>query len=128
MQLRLTRVFGEKGFSFAEVLVAAAILVVVAAALCGALIRPLQDQLDAERAFRAAFLAQEKAEELKAMPWDKLTAEPETGIPNYPGFRRSVVIENLDSHTKRITIRVSYPMYGGRRGTQTVIFERTVDF
>jgi len=118
----------EKGFSFVEVLVAAAALAVAAAVLCGALIRPLQDQMDAERAFRAAFLAQEKAEELKAVPWDQLAGEPEGEVPGYPGFRRSVSVDAPDQFTKRVTVRVSYPLHGAGRGVQTVTFERTVDF
>lgn len=107
---------------------AAAVLAAAAAVLCGALVRPLQDQVDAGRAFRAAFLAQEKAEELKAVPWDQLAAEPEADVPGYPGFRRSVAVDAPDGFTKRVTVRVSYPLHGAGRGVQTVTFERTVDF
>lgn len=128
MRLQRIKSLGDSGFSFAEVIAAAAILVVAAAILCGALVRPLQDQMDADKAFRAAFLAQEKAEELKAEPWDQLAAEPEAEVPGYPDFKRSVAVETLNQYTKRITVRVSYSQHGAGNGTQVVVFERTVDF
>jgi len=128
LKFQLSKILDKKGFSLIEVLVAAAVLIIATAVLGRALIYPLKDQFNAENAFRAVFLAQGKAEELKAIPWDQLTAEPEAEIPDYPGFKYSVNVKNLNSYTKQVTIRVSYPMYGGKRGVQTVVFERTVDF
>lgn len=77
MKFQLSKILDKKGFSLIEVLVAAAVLIIATAVLGRALIYPLKDQFNAKNAFRAVFLAQGKAEELKAIPWDQLTAEPE---------------------------------------------------
>lgn len=125
MSLKLT--FNKKGFSFLEVLTAAAVLIIAAAVVSSALIYLLRNQVDAERAFYAVFLAQEKAEELKAVPWDQLASEPETEISDYPGFRRKVDVKNTAPQTKQITVQVSYPSYYGKKRIQVIVFERTVD-
>lgn len=118
----------KDGFSFIDVLVATAVLVVSVSILGSALIQPLHNQQDANKALCSAFLAQEKAEELKSVPWDQLVSETEADVPGYPGFKRSVEIETIDGFTKRVTVRVTYPLHGSGRGIQAVTFERTVDF
>lgn len=128
LKFRTNKILNKKGFSFIEVLVATAMLIIATAILAGSLTYPLQNQFNAENAFRAVFLAQEKAEELKATSWNQLVSEPETEITGYQHFKRSVNIKNLNSYTKQITIRVSYPMYSNKSGVLTIVFERTVDF
>ncbi|MGB9801387.1 MAG: type IV pilus modification PilV family protein, partial [Arcobacter sp.] len=120
-------VFNKKGFSFLEILVAAAVLIVIIAMASSVLIFSLKNQVNAERAFYAVFLAQEKAEELKTIPWNQLISEPETEISGYPGFNRRVDIQNPAPQVKQITVQVFYPLYHGKIGVQVIVFERTVD-
>jgi Tfp pilus assembly protein PilV len=126
----LRRISDERGFTLASVVIAAAVLAVAAFILGGLIARSLQDQQASEEGFRAVFLAQEKAEELKSLPFDQVASEPEADVPGCPGFRQSVTVEELNPYTKRVTVRVVYPVRGGsgRTGVQELVFERTVDF
>ncbi len=128
--LRKSRFFDERGTTLASVVAAAAVLAVAAFLLGGLMVRSLQDQQASGEGFRAVFLAQEKAEELKSLPFDQVASEPEADVPGCPGFRRSVLVEEVNPYTKRVTVRVSYPVRGksGGRGSQELVFERTVDF
>ncbi|WP_027719135.1 hypothetical protein [Desulfovirgula thermocuniculi] len=118
----------DRGFSLASVVVAVAFLA-VAAALVGAL---LADSVKAHRASAegqtAAHLALAEAERLKAVPFDELTTVPEGDVPGYPGFRAAVEVEQVNAFTKRVTVRVTYPVQGGERGEQRLTFERTGGF
>lgn len=126
----LRRINEERGFSMVSVVAAAAVLAVAAFLLGGLLVRSLQDQQASEDGFRAAFLAQEKAEEVKSLHFDQVAPEPETEVAGFPGFRRSVGVEQLNSYTKRVRVRVTYPVRGSNGGTgvQELVFESTVDF
>ncbi|NHM28138.1 hypothetical protein G7K71_14345 [Desulfofundulus sp. TPOSR] len=126
----LRKISDERGFTLASVVIAAAVLAVAAFLLGGLIVRSLQDQQASEEGFRAVFLAQEKAEELKSLPFDQVASEPEADVPGCPGFRRSVTVEELNPYTKRVTVRVAYPARGSsdRMGVQELVFERTVDF
>jgi Tfp pilus assembly protein PilV len=123
------RAAGDAGFALAWVVVAAAALGVAAFLLGGLLVRSLHDQRASEDAFLAVLLAQEKAEEIKSLPFDQVAPEPEAEVPGCPGFRRSVAVDQVDPCTKRVAVRVSYAVPGiGRTGAQELVFERTVDF
>lgn len=118
----------QGGFAMMSVVIAAAVLAVAAFLLGGLLIRSHQDQQASENGSRAIFLAQEKAEELKSLSFDQVTSEPEADVPGWPGFKRSVLVEEINPYTKRVTVKVTYPQRGGGQGSQELVFERTVDF
>ncbi|MDI6604227.1 MAG: type II secretion system protein [Thermoanaerobacteraceae bacterium] len=128
-----TKKLNNKGFTLIELVVTAAILVVAAFMLAYAMIYPLHTQADSEKASTAAFLAQEMAEQLKAVSYDNLDSyngKTETDVDGYKGFNRTVTVNYKNSapstNTKVVTVKVTYPIHGGT-GTQTVVFERTVD-
>ncbi|QSZ28030.1 prepilin-type N-terminal cleavage/methylation domain-containing protein [Aceticella autotrophica] len=129
----LIKKLNNKGFTLIELVVTVAIVVVAAFMLAYAMIYPLQTQADSEKASTAAFLAQEKAEQLKADSYDNLDSynskPPETDVDGYKGFNRTVTVEkNIpDKNTKQITVEVTYPLIHGGTGTQMVVFERTVE-
>lgn len=119
---------GQGGFAFISVVAAAAILAVAAFLLGGLMVRSLQDQRSSEKGSQAVLLAQEKAEDLKSLPFDQVKPEPEGEVSGYPGFKCSVDVEDIDSCTKRVTVRVSYPLQGSdKRGEQVLAFERSVN-
>lgn len=128
MQHLQINICDSKGFLLLEVIVATAILAVAALLLGGALIHSVQNQADAERASTAVFLAQEKAETLKSVPWNQLADEVETEVSGYPQYRRYVSVKLLNSFTKQITVSVKYTLHGGNVGIQSITFERTSDF
>lgn len=113
-----------------SVVTASAILAVAALLLGGLLVRSLHDQQASEKGFQALFLAQGKVEELKSLPFNYVVSEPEADVPNYQGFRQLVTVVELNPYTKRVKVRVAYPVRGSsdRTGVQELIFERTVDF
>ncbi|MGB9887076.1 MAG: hypothetical protein ACPLRW_08770 [Moorellales bacterium] len=117
----------EAGFALASVVLAAAFLALAALLVGGLVVRSAQDERASEDGFRAVLLAQEKAEELESLSFADLAPEPEEEVPGWPGFRRSVSVEDLGGGTKRVTVRVTYPTRGGGRGAQALVFERAVD-
>jgi type II secretory pathway pseudopilin PulG len=114
-----------------ELVVTAAIVVVAAFMLAYAMIYPLHTQADSQKASTAAFLAQEKAEQLKAVSYndlDSYNGKTETDVDGYKGYNRTVTVDgNTKPCTKIVTVKVTYPIHGGT-GTQTVVFERTVEY
>lgn len=115
----------NRGFTLAEVLAASAVLIIAAYLFSVSLITPLKIQTDSEKAFQAVFLAQRKAEELKGVPWSQLTSQSESEIADYPEFRCSVEIKNLNTYTKQITVYIYYTTNSGKTNVQKVVFERT---
>ncbi|MDI6895660.1 MAG: hypothetical protein QME70_13910, partial [Bacillota bacterium] len=86
-----SRGWSERGaFTLAGVLLAGAILAACALAVAGPLARGLQDAGASSPGSRAVYLAQERAEELKAVPWAELVSEPRAEVPGFPGFYREV--------------------------------------
>lgn len=128
--LRKSSLFDERGFTLVSVVAAVAVLAVAVFLLGGLMVCSLQDQQGSENGFQAVFLAQEKVEELKSVPFNQVISEPETDVPGYPGFRQTVTVEDLNPYTKRVTVCVSYPVRGSgdKTGAQVLVFERTVDF
>lgn len=118
----------KEGLTLLEILVSAAVLITAAVILTDTMSFLLKQQVNAEKAAYAVFLAQEKGEELKAVPWENLVSQPEAEISGCPGFSRSVEVRSLNSYTKQVTIKVYYPLQGSRKGVQKITFERTVDF
>lgn len=118
----------NKGFLLLEVVLSVALLATAALLLGGALMGNVKYQVDAEMASTAAFLAQEKAEELKSVSWDQLVTEAESAVPHYEKYRRSVTVTPLNSFTKQVTIRVRYSLHGGKAAEQIIVFERTNNF
>lgn len=118
----------QQGFTFTEVIVTSAVVVIIAAVLSTALIYPLKDQVDSENATRAVFLAQQQAEKLKVIDWDQLVSMTQAEeIPGYPGFKYIYEVKAPDPYRKIITVKVFYLIYGKRQGIQMLTFERTVD-
>ena len=118
----------QQGFTFIEVIIASAVVVIIAAVLSTALIYPLKEQVDSENAARAVFLAQQQAEKLKVTDWDQLVSMTRAeSIPGYPGFKYIYEVESPDPYRKVITVKVFYPIHGKRQGTQILTFERTVN-
>lgn len=118
----------KKGLTLLEILISTAALIIAAVALADTMSLLLKQQANAEKAAYAVFLAQEKGEELKAVPWENLVSQPEAEVPDCPGFSRTVEVRSLNSYTKQVTIEVYYPLPGSRKGVQKITFERTVDF
>ncbi|GEA15426.1 hypothetical protein E308F_16700 [Moorella sp. E308F] len=114
-----------KGFTLVEAVIIAAVLAVAAVVLGGVMAGAVRGQRAAGDSFRAVCLAQEKVEQLKPVPFDQISSEPEADVPGYPGFKRSVTVEQVDAYTKRVTVRVTCPAPGA--AAQVLVFERTAD-
>lgn len=117
----------ERGFSLAEVVLAVALLA-VAAVLVGRLMTvSVQTHQTSERGEQAVHIALREAERLKSISYNDLASAPEEDAPGYPGFRVKVDVEEVNSYTKRVTVRVTYPEQGGGRGEQRLVFEKVRD-
>lgn len=120
-----TRLPAAGGFTLAGAVVMAAVLVVTATVLGSFMVEAVRGQKAAGDGFRAVCLAREKVEQLKSVTFDQIASEPEAEVPGYPGFKRSVTVEQIDAYTKRVTVRVTCPAPGA--AAQTLVFERTAD-
>ncbi|MGB9849141.1 MAG: hypothetical protein ACPLSY_04865 [Moorellaceae bacterium] len=113
-----------RGFTIIAFLILAAVLAVAALIVGGMMAGVIREQRVVGDGFRAAYLAQEKVEQLKPVPFDQIASEPEADVPGYPGFKRSVMVEQVDGYTKRVTVHVTCTTSGV---ILTLVFERTAD-
>lgn len=111
------------GFSFAEVLVAAAFTAAAALVLGGMLSRAVQDRAVAEPGIVAVHLALEEAEALKAAPWQELASRVPAAVPGFEGFTREVRVSPAGLLRKRVEVVVSYAAPGGVQEV-VLVFER----
>lgn len=122
----MARLRHGRGFTIVTALVMSAVLAVVAVIVGGMMVGTVRGQKAVGDGFRAVCLAQEKVEQLKTVPFDEIAFEPEAEVPGYPGFKRSVTVEQIDAFTKRVTVQVTCP--GPGTAAQVLVFERTADF
>lgn len=117
--LRLFR--NERGYLLLTNVIALAFLSLAVFALGGLAAGAAHRRQEAEEAFRLVYLAQEKAESLKAAPFDQLSSAPEADVPGWPGVRARVDVVQANAWTKRVTVTVA----DEKGGAQALTFERT---
>jgi hypothetical protein len=69
------------------------------------------------------YLALERAEELKGVPWAGLASEPRAEVPGFPGYFREVRVSEVGPFLKRVEVVVSYAAPGGMEEV-VLVFER----
>lgn len=121
------RLRSRKGFGFAEVLLAAALLAGCAMVAGGLLARAVQDRSVSEPGVVAVRLAVEKAEELKAASWKELASEPEGPVPGMEQFTREVRVREAGPLLKSVEVVVRYAAPGGVKEV-SLCFERAGGF
>jgi len=125
--LSARRLPSRKGFGFAEVLVATALLAACAMVAGGLLAKAVQNRAVSEPGVVAVRLAVEKAEELKAVPWKELASEPEGPVPGMEEFRREVRVREAGPLLKSVEVVVRYVAPGGVKEV-SLCFERAGGF
>lgn len=104
----------SNGFTLIEVLIALVILAISLLALAGLMTTTTKNNSTGGRITEAATLAQDKLEELRALPWDSIPVdEADSDTPeSRPGvqYERSWVanLNNLNSDIKEIQITISW--------------------
>ncbi|RPF49225.1 prepilin-type N-terminal cleavage/methylation domain-containing protein [Thermodesulfitimonas autotrophica] len=113
---------GECGMTLVEVLVAAVILGIMATGIFTAYDVSKRLAETARQETKAAGLAQEKLEELRAVDYSALSTVPNPAdppadfVPTVAGFTyRVVVVPNVTTTTKTVTISVYYRVRAAER-------------
>src|SRR3972149_5114148 len=126
---RRRRGLGDVGFTAAEVLIAATVLVVVLMAVAGMSATGTQDIQSAGYRSRAAFLAHEKLEELRnapVFPPAPLTPAPAATDTPAAGFTRTWVVSGMTGTTPNrlatVSVTVSWGDTTGAKSVQSVTY------
>jgi prepilin-type N-terminal cleavage/methylation domain-containing protein len=117
----------ERGLTLTEVLVAAVILGIVAAAYFPAFDANRKMAVAATSKVQAFYLAQEKMEEVRATGYDAVQPVPDLAdfSPAVDGYRYKVgVTENADTATKTVLVAVYYDL-GREQREISLIMERS---
>lgn len=113
----------EDGFTLVEVLLALAIIGIVVVPLTALFVENAGSGAEAYSYLRAAYLAQARIEELRALPFSGVVSEPAVAIPGAPGYLRQVAVTEqrtpmeialgLPARLKQVTVTVTWD--GGRK-------------
>lgn len=106
-------------------LISSLILIVLVAIALVPLLRALSISLfvsgETESNIMALNLAQGKLEEIRSFPYENISSEAKSQVPNYPSFQREVIVNTPQPNLKDITVIVYWDLSGGVE--QSVSFE-----
>jgi Tfp pilus assembly protein PilV len=111
----------DRGYLLLTTVLVLAFLSLAVFALGGLAAGAAHRRQEAEDAFKLVYLAQEKAESLKAAPFDQLASAPEADVPGWPGAKARVDVVQVNAWTKRVTVTVA----DEKGAAQALTFERT---
>lgn len=114
---------GEGGFTLVEVVLALAIIGIIVVPLTALFIANAGSGAEAYSYLRAAYLAQARIEEFRALPFSSVVSEPAAAVPDAPGYLRQVTVTEqrttteillgLPARLKQVTVTVTWD--GGRK-------------
>ncbi len=100
----------EKGFTFIETLIAVTILIIVVAGVLTMTTVSIKTNFNQINHTKAVKLAEEGVEKKLREDFDSLMGESTAygNIANFPTYRRTITVNNIDVDNKTITVNVTW--------------------